>query len=154
MTHKPEMLDELLKDCKTPKDVESLYSQLLQRMINRSLDAEMDVHLRGNRGRVTIKSSLNACAAPNFPAWAYDTAANGLGQLASVQETTTGYIKVVEYDSLGRPSKIVTSLGVGGADGNHYEKVTYDQFGRTFQSFDAARNDDSFTGRSLATITG
>lgn len=45
MTHKPEILDELLKDCKTPKDVESLYSQLLQRMINRSLEAEMDAHL-------------------------------------------------------------------------------------------------------------
>ena len=39
------ILDELLKDCKSPKDVESLYSQLLQRMINRSLEAEMDAHL-------------------------------------------------------------------------------------------------------------
>lgn len=45
MNRKPEMLDALLGDCKTPKDVESLYSQLLQRMINRSLEAEMDVHL-------------------------------------------------------------------------------------------------------------
>jgi len=45
MTPTPEMLDELLKDCKTPKDVESLYSRLLQRMINRSLEAEMDAHL-------------------------------------------------------------------------------------------------------------
>jgi transposase-like protein len=45
MNHKPEILDELLKDCKTPKDVESLYSQLLQRMINRSLQAEMHAHL-------------------------------------------------------------------------------------------------------------
>lgn len=45
MTHKPEILDELLKDCKTPQDVEALYSQLLQRMINRSLEAEMDAHL-------------------------------------------------------------------------------------------------------------
>ena len=45
MTIKPEMLDELTAHCKTPEDVESLYSQLLQRMINRSLDAEMDAHL-------------------------------------------------------------------------------------------------------------
>jgi transposase-like protein len=44
MTQKPEILDKLLKDCKTPGDVESLYSQLLQRMINRSLEAERDVH--------------------------------------------------------------------------------------------------------------
>lgn len=41
----PEMLDALLQDCKSPQDVESLYSQLLQRMINRSLEAEMDAHL-------------------------------------------------------------------------------------------------------------
>lgn len=45
MNHKPETLDALLGDCKTPADVGSLYSQLLQRMINRSLEAEMDVHL-------------------------------------------------------------------------------------------------------------
>jgi transposase-like protein len=45
MTLKPEMLDEILKNCKSPKDVEALYSQLLQGMINRSLEAEMDAHL-------------------------------------------------------------------------------------------------------------
>lgn len=45
MNHKPETLNALLGDCKTPADVGSLYSQLLQRMINRSLESEMDVHL-------------------------------------------------------------------------------------------------------------
>ena len=40
-----EQLDQLLGDCKTPRDVDNLYSQLLQRVINRSLEAEMDVHL-------------------------------------------------------------------------------------------------------------
>lgn len=45
MNPKPETLDALLGDCKTPADVGNLYSQLLQRMINRSLEAEMDVHL-------------------------------------------------------------------------------------------------------------
>ena len=49
MALKPETLDELLKDCKTPQDVDSLYSQLLQRMINRSLEAEMDAHLGFDR---------------------------------------------------------------------------------------------------------
>lgn len=77
MTPKPEMLDELLKDCKTPKDVESLYSRLLQRMINRSLDAEMDAHLgyvrhekpdvespransRNGKSRKTVKGDFGA----------------------------------------------------------------------------------------------
>ncbi|MDH2435273.1 hypothetical protein QCD60_22365 [Pokkaliibacter sp. MBI-7] len=49
MALKPEALDELLKDCKTPQDVDTFYSQLLQRMINRSLDAEMDAYLEPPR---------------------------------------------------------------------------------------------------------
>lgn len=39
------MLDDLLAGCKTPADVDALYSQMLQRVINRSLEAEMEVHL-------------------------------------------------------------------------------------------------------------
>lgn len=38
-------LDQLLGGCKTPADVDNLYSQLLQRVINRSLEAEMTAHL-------------------------------------------------------------------------------------------------------------
>lgn len=41
----PSMLDQLTADCKTPQDVAALYSQLLQRVIDRGLDAEMDAHL-------------------------------------------------------------------------------------------------------------
>lgn len=70
-------------------------------------------------------------------------------QLASVSDTTSGYIKLVEYDAYGRPSKTVTSLGVGGVLGNHYEKVTYDQYGRTYQVFDAARNNDNYTNNGV-----
>lgn len=40
-----EALDRLTADCKTPADVEKIYSQMLQRMINRSLEAEMTAHL-------------------------------------------------------------------------------------------------------------
>ena len=39
------MLDELTRDCKTPQDVEKLYSQMLQHMINRALEGEMQAHL-------------------------------------------------------------------------------------------------------------
>ena len=41
----PDQLDRLLDGYKTPQDVAGLYSQLLQRVINRSLAGEMDVHL-------------------------------------------------------------------------------------------------------------
>lgn len=56
MTIKPELLDELLAGCKTTGDVDTLYSQLLQRMINRSLEAEMTAHVgygHGEKGGVT-----------------------------------------------------------------------------------------------------
>jgi hypothetical protein len=43
------MLDELTRDCKTPQDMEKLYSQMLQHMINRSLEAEMQAHLGHER---------------------------------------------------------------------------------------------------------
>jgi transposase-like protein len=45
-----EQLDQLPGDCKTPEDVDRLYSQLLQRVINRSLEAEMEVHLEDAKG--------------------------------------------------------------------------------------------------------
>ena len=80
--------------------------------------------------------------------WAYD-GHNGMGQSSHVSDSISGYVKVVEYDSLGRPSKTVTSLGVDGEFGNHYEKVTYDQYGRVYQVFDAARNDDNYTDNGI-----
>jgi transposase-like protein len=56
MTIRPELLDELLTDCKTPGDVDTLYSQLLQKMINRSLEAEMNVHLGYGSGEKTTET--------------------------------------------------------------------------------------------------
>ncbi|HEA0498618.1 TPA: IS256 family transposase [Escherichia coli] len=49
-TLKPEQLDALLQGYKSPAELESLYSQLLQRMINRGLEAEMDAHLGYGHG--------------------------------------------------------------------------------------------------------
>jgi putative transposase len=45
-----EMLNELLKECKKPEDLEQLHAQLLQQMLNRGLEAEMDVHLGYRKG--------------------------------------------------------------------------------------------------------
>ncbi|MGH8078475.1 MAG: IS256 family transposase, partial [Lysobacter sp.] len=65
------MLDELTGDCKTPQDVEKLYSQMLQHMINRALDVEMQAHLgherhgavaggnpRNGKSRKTVQSAV------------------------------------------------------------------------------------------------
>ena len=43
------MLDELVGDCKTRQEMEKMYSQMLQHMINRSLEAEMQAHLGHER---------------------------------------------------------------------------------------------------------
>lgn len=68
------MLDELTADCKTPQDVEKLYSQMLQHMINRSLEAEMQAHLgharhgeaggnpRNGKTRKRVQSAVGALA--------------------------------------------------------------------------------------------
>jgi len=69
-----EQLDELTTGYKTPQEMESLYSQMLQHMINRSLDAEMQAHLgyerhetatagagenrRNGKGRKTVQSAV------------------------------------------------------------------------------------------------
>lgn len=39
------MLDGLTADCKTPEDVAGLYTQMLQRVLDRGLNAELDAHL-------------------------------------------------------------------------------------------------------------
>lgn len=64
------MLDELVGDCKTPQEMEKLYSQMLQHMINRSLEAEMQAHLgherhqksggnpRNGKSRKAVQSSM------------------------------------------------------------------------------------------------
>lgn len=43
------MLDELTAGYKTPQELESLYSQMLQHMINRALEGEMQAHLGHER---------------------------------------------------------------------------------------------------------
>lgn len=75
MTLTPEMLEELTKGYKTPDELSTLYSQMLQHMINRSLQAEMDTHLgyaphdktepgerrtntRNGKSRKTVQSSV------------------------------------------------------------------------------------------------
>ena len=63
-------LDELTADCKTPGDVEKLFSQMLQHMINRSLETEMQAHVghvphgrsagntRNGKSRKTVRSTV------------------------------------------------------------------------------------------------
>ncbi|WP_281284232.1 FG-GAP-like repeat-containing protein [Exilibacterium tricleocarpae] len=78
--------------------------------------------------------------------WNYDTAANSVGQLVSVEDTVSGYIRAYSYDAIGRRSTISTQLP--GTLGVHYERVSYDSLGRTGKLFDAA-GDGSWTGHAI-----
>lgn len=64
--------------------------------------------------------------------WVYDTAANGIGKLATASVTagpTAGYQRATSYDALGRPSQVATTI-----DGGTYTMgATYDANGRLSQ---------------------
>jgi RHS repeat-associated protein len=64
--------------------------------------------------------------------WVYDTAANGIGKLATASVTagpTAGYQRTNTYDSLGRPSQVATAI-----DGTTYTMgAAYDANGRLSQ---------------------
>ena len=93
-------------------------------------------------GRVTARREHGAGGGLELGAsWTWDEAANGLGQPHRASESVSGYQRTHGYDALGRPNDMATAYG--GA--THYERTTYDQFGRTFQTFDASRESASYS---------
>lgn len=54
------MLDGLTAECKTPEDVAALYTQMLQRVIDRGLSAELDAHLGYGRHDKAPRVRANA----------------------------------------------------------------------------------------------
>ena len=74
--------------------------------------------------------------------WLYDTAVNGLGQLAS-EETDDGGAtpplrRMFEYDALGRTSSVHTHIVKDSVTESYQQRTTYDEFGRVFQQYDGA----------------
>jgi RHS repeat-associated protein len=90
-------------------------------------------------------------------AWAYDTAARGMGKLAvewsggvSANENSADYKKAINYDSFGRVSTVQTTLrGHNNVPGDHWEKITYDQYSRPWKTWDAARTGNTFTNNGI-----
>jgi|GEM_PF-6802791 len=65
-----EHLDELTAGYTTPEQIESLYSQMLQQMINRSLEAQMQAHLGHQRhGRSVNWTPLQRTGARSTKRW-------------------------------------------------------------------------------------
>ncbi|WNO08554.1 FG-GAP-like repeat-containing protein [Teredinibacter sp. KSP-S5-2] len=79
--------------------------------------------------------------------WVYDVISeNGttqvsLGNLQQEFDSVSGYSARYGYDILGRMNQKATTIpGSPAETQTHYQKTTYDQYGRTFQIFDSARN--------------
>ena len=106
------------------------------------MTARQDYRRHASAGCTNLTMALAVSREANA-AWTYDTAANGLGQLQSVSDDASGYRRMLDYDALGRASTASTVPGTGNTE--HHEKTTYDQYGRTFQVFDASRTSADFT---------
>lgn len=89
--------------------------------------------------------------------WNYDVATNGLGQVGletkSVVGIGTEFTRRTTFDAFGRVSTTETEFsGAAGSMETHHQKVTYDQFGRVFQTFDAARTGADFTRNAIENV--
>ncbi|MBL4827138.1 MAG: VCBS repeat-containing protein, partial [Spongiibacteraceae bacterium] len=90
-------------------------------------------------GRMTSRIDLQTNGATQGSTlWSYNnntTSGNALGALTQVQDNISAYSQVINHDNFARVSTTTTTIAPGDS---HHQKVTYDQFGRTFQRFDAA----------------
>ncbi len=68
--------------------------------------------------------------------WFYDTAANALGQLDSVVDLVSDYAQFHQFDSFGRPLRVVTSHDDSGAY-DYTTQTVYDQYSRVKRRYDA-----------------
>jgi RHS repeat-associated protein len=128
------------------------YNQVGELTCQRDAKGQVIKHGYDFRGRLISRQDYTGgtCANPagaleSNSTWVYDTATYGLGQIRIVSDSVSGYEKEITYDAFGRPSVNRTRIpGVSSQLENHYEKITYDQHSRIFQSFDAARVNDTF----------
>lgn len=100
---------------------------------------ENQYDFKGRLKRRIDRTGSGAVTANAF--WAYDTANSGWGQLHTAEDTVSGFLRTSVYDSFGRPSLTITRMaGHNDQIETHYTGVAYDEYGRLFQTFDAARD--------------
>lgn len=89
--------------------------------------------------------------------WDYDLAENGLGAASrEVKSSLSGLVEFtrqIGFDRFGRAHLTTTTFkGTGTADESHYQKVVYDNYGRVYQTFDAARAGPQFTYNGVQNV--
>ena len=124
------------------------------------IQQEYDIRGRLYSRTDRVAASGSACESPTggvqtYSQWQYDTASNGLGQLEQMWDSGTvggsaRYTQSHSYDNFGRIGTTTTSFpDHSGAITGHYEKATYDQYGRVFQTFDGARTSADFSHNGI-----
>ncbi|HTG56140.1 MAG TPA: hypothetical protein VL943_07730, partial [Niabella sp.] len=83
--------------------------------------------------------------------WRYGV--NSYEQFDLVKDSVTGYEKQYTFDRFGRIKVTRHRVpGINNQIADHYEKITYDQNGRVFQVFDAARSNQNFSNNGIQYI--
>lgn len=83
--------------------------------------------------------------------WRYDV--NSYEQFDLVKDSVTGYEKQYTFDRFGRINVTRHRVpGINNQIADHYEQITYDQNGRVFQVFDAARSNQNFSNNGIQYI--
>jgi RHS repeat-associated protein len=78
--------------------------------------------------------------------WQYDSAVNGLGQVARASDISEQHTQQTLYDTLGRVASTVTTMPNNqGVLERFYQSQTYDQYGRAHQAFDSARQGPQYS---------
>lgn len=109
------------------------------------------------KGRKSMQLFIPANGSASVHYWNYDVAANGLGQIGLETRFVVGagteFTRRSTFDSFGRVNTSETEFaGANGAVEIHHQKLTYDQFGRVFQAFDAARTGADFTRNAIENV--
>jgi RHS repeat-associated protein len=76
--------------------------------------------------------------------WVYRNSGDGIGKLDIESDSVSDFVKVYDYDSLGRIRQTYTAIGENGTDGEYNEYTTYDAYGRVFQQVDATNHGQQF----------
>ncbi len=137
LTYTYNALGELLTQTDAKGQAQSLFYDALGRLIER---------------RETRKLANGSFAAEPTAKWTYDdaflidTSQKAVGLLINENNGLSGigqFTRGFSYDPFGRSAALATVLD----STTYFQRTTYDQYGRVFQSFDASTNADSPAGQ-------
>ena len=113
---------------------------ILGRMVHRQDLINPTVSFNNTTGGCTITRRTTDDSIESNTNWTYYSVGSGIGQLANVRDSMSGYTQSYSYDHFGRASQTTTTIEYGSQHTRHttQAKVEYDHLGRAFRSYDAS----------------